>query len=242
VSAVYRSPDAADLPAELSDPDGHWTGFSARARVLIYNTKLVAESERPTSVMDLAAPRFGGRAYLANPLFGTTSMHAAALFQALGEQRARDFFERFVANGGTIVSSNGEVRRLVAAGNFAIGITDTDDFNVAREQGHPVAAVYPDADGLGTLLVPNAAVLIAGAPHAEAARRFIDFLLRPETERALAESQAAQMPLRAAVTKPAHVRSVSQIRPMQVDYAALATELERLSNGFLGEWVARNAR
>lgn len=241
ISAAYRSPQAAGLPARYSDPDGHWTGFSARARILIYNTNLVDESERPTSVMDLLAPRFEGEAGIANPLFGTTSMHAAALFQALGEERAREFFEVFIANGGTILSSNGEVRRRVAAGDFRIGITDTDDFNVARQEGRPVAAVYPDSEGLGTLVIPNAAVLIAGAPHAEAGRQFIDFLLRPATEAALASSSAAQMPVRGGVPVPDHVRPLDEITPMDVDYAVLADELERLSEGFLREWVAQHS-
>lgn len=242
LSAPYRSRQAADLPALYSDLEGHWTGFSARARVLIYNTELVPESERPESIMDLVDPRFRGQACIANPLFGTTSMHAAALFQALGEQRAREFFEQFVANGGTIVSSNGEVRRRVAAGDFALGITDTDDFNVARREGRPVAAVYPDAGGLGTLVIPNAAVLIAGGPNPDAGRQFIDFLLRPETERALAESAAAQMPVRAGVPRPEHVRALSELTPMQVDYTALAAALERLSEGYLREWVAQHSR
>jgi iron(III) transport system substrate-binding protein len=242
VSAPYRSPLAADLPPEYSDPDGHWTGFSARARVLIYNTDLVPADERPSSVWDLLEPRFRGRACIANPLFGTTSMHAAALFQALGEERARQFFEQFIANGGTIVSSNGEVRRHVAAGDFTVGITDTDDFNVARLEGKPVAAVYPDSDGLGTLVIPNAAVLIAGRPNSDVGRLFIDFLLRPETERALAESEAAQMPVRTSVSHPAHVKALAEITPMRVDYSALAMELERLTNGFLAEWVAQNSQ
>ncbi len=168
-------------------------------------------------------------------------MHAAALFQALGEERARRFFEEFIANGGTILSSNGEVRRRVAAGDFQIGITDTDDFNVAREEGRPVAAVYPDTDGLGTLVIPNAAVLIAGAPHPETGRQLIEFLLRPETEQALARSPAAQMPVRADVPVPDHVRPLQEITPMEVDYTALADELERLSDGFLREWVAQHS-
>jgi iron(III) transport system substrate-binding protein len=242
VSMPYRSSLAADLPPEYSDPDGYWTGFSARARVLIYNTELVPADERPLSVLDLVDPRFRGRACIANPLFGTTSMHAAALFQALGEQRARQFFEQFIANGGTVVSSNGEVRRRVAAGDFAVGITDTDDFNVARLEGKSVAAVYPDSDGFGTLVIPNAAVLIAGRPNPDVGRRFIDFLLRPDTERALAESDAAQMPMRTTVSRPAHVLALAEITPMRVDYSALATELERQSNGFLGEWVAQNSQ
>jgi iron(III) transport system substrate-binding protein len=242
VSEAYRSPQAAGLPELYNDRDAHWTAFSARARVLIYNTEIVAESERPASVMDLLDPRFAGRACIANPLFGTTSMHAAALFQVLGEQNARDFFEQFIANGGTIVSSNGEVRRRVAAGDFALGITDTDDFNVAFQEGQPVGAVYPDADGIGTLIIPNAAVLIAGAPNAAGGRAFIDFLLRAETEAALAASAAAQMPLRADVPAPDYVRSVASITPMAVDYSGLAGELEQLSEGFLLEWVNRHSQ
>jgi iron(III) transport system substrate-binding protein len=192
--------------------------------------------------MDLVDPRFRGQACIANPLFGTTSMHAAALFQVLGEERAREFFERFIANGGTIVSSIGEVRRRVAAGDFVIGITDTDDFNVAREEGQPVRAVYPDEDGVGTLVIPNAAVLISGGPNPAEGQEFIDALLRPSTEQALAYSPAAQMPARPGVPRPEHVPALDELSPMQVDYAGLAAELERLSRGFLQEWVARNSR
>ncbi|MBI4514693.1 MAG: extracellular solute-binding protein [Deltaproteobacteria bacterium] len=239
VSAPYRSPQADGLPAQFSDPNGHWIGFSARARVLIYNRTLVPEGQTPTSVMDLLAPRFRGKACLANPLFGTTSMHAAALFAVLGEERARAFFEGFTANGGRMLSSNGEVRRRVANGECAVGITDTDDANVARLEGKPIGVVFPDADGIGTLVIPNCAVLIAGAPHPAAARRFIDYLLRPESERALAESAAAQMPLRADVPVPEGVVPLSQLRPMQVDYGVLAQLLETLSRGYLKDWVDR---
>src|SRR5437773_11119319 len=123
-------------------------------------------------------------------------MHAAALFAVLREDQAKAFFQGFAENGGKILSSNGEVRRRVAAGEFAVGITDTDDANSARLEGKPVGMVYPDADGMGTLIIPNCTVLIAGGPHPEAARRFIDYLLRPETEQALATSEAAQIPLR----------------------------------------------
>jgi iron(III) transport system substrate-binding protein len=241
VSQPYLSGQSDGLPRRYSDADGHWTGFSARARVLIYNTDMVSEDDRPESLFDLLDPRFKNSASLANPLFGTTSMHAAALFDALGEAAAREYFERFIENGGTIVSSNGEVRRRVAAGDFSIGITDTDDFNVAFQEGQPVAAVYPDQGGLGALIIPNAAVLIASGPNPEGARQFIDFLLRPETEQALAESEAAQMPLRPGVETPEHVRRLYDITPMDVDYSTLATHLEALSTGYLQDWVTRNS-
>lgn len=241
ITIPYRSPNAEGLPSELSDPEGHWTGFSARARVLIYNTDLVPENEQPASIFDLLQERFRGKACLANPLFGTTSMHAAALFQALGDQKAREFFEGFIANGGTIVSSNGEVRRRVAAGDFALGITDTDDYNVARMEGKPVGVVYPDQEGLGTLLIPNAAVLVAGGPNPTMGRQFIDYLVSAPTELTLAESEAAQMPVRPGVQAPPHVRSLASFQPMAVDYSELARILEQLSEGFLRDWAARNA-
>src|SRR5262249_26777007 len=141
VTAAYRSPAAEGLPAQFSDPEGHWTGFSARARVIICNTKLVPAGQEPKSVLDLLQPRLAGKACLAHPLFGTTSMHAAALFDALGEEKAKDFFEKFAANGGKVLSSNGEVKRRVAAGEYALGLTDTDDYNEARKDGSPVGVV-----------------------------------------------------------------------------------------------------
>jgi iron(III) transport system substrate-binding protein len=192
--------------------------------------------------MDLLAPRFKGKACVANPLFGTTSMHAAALFAVLGEDNAKAFFEGFSANGGTMLSSNGEVRRRVAAGEFAVGVTDTDDVNVARLEGKPVGMVYPDADGMGMLIIPNCAVLIANGPHPDAGRRFIDYLLRPETEKALAESEAAQIPLRPSVPVPEVVPSIERLKPMAVNYTTLAGLLETLSSGYLQEWVARQSR
>ncbi len=237
VSAPYRSPQADGLPKQFSDPDGHWTGFSARARVLIYNRNLVSEDQQPNSIMDLLDERFKGKACMANPLFGTTSMHAAALFAVLGEEKAKAFFEGFVNNDGTVLSSNGEVRRRVAAGEFAVGITDTDDANVARIEGKLVGVVIPDVDGMGILVIPNCAVLIQGGPNPDAGRRFIDFLLQPETEKALAESEAAQMPLRPGVTTPENVMSISQLQTMSVEYDRLSGLLDELSKGYLKEWM-----
>jgi iron(III) transport system substrate-binding protein len=242
VSAPYTSPLAAELPKRYSDPEGHWTGFSCRARVIICNRELVPNGQEPKSVLDLLEARFQDRACIANPLFGTTSMHAAALFAELGEDEARKFFVGFAENGGKIVSSNSEVRRRVAAGEFAVGLTDTDDYNVARLEDKPVGVVYPDAEGMGTVIVPNCAVLIAGGPNSENAKRFIDALLTPAVEQALAESEAAQMPVRTGVVVPPHVVTLDQLKPMEVDYGLLGARLEKLTNGFLKEWVDANSQ
>jgi iron(III) transport system substrate-binding protein len=238
VSAPYRSSQAVGLPGQFSDPGGHFTAFSARVRVIIYNTNLVRAAERPTSVFDLAHARFRGRACLANPLFGTTSMHAAALFQSLGEAKAREFFTSLTRNEVKMLSSNGEVRRRVAAGDFAIGLTDSDDVHVAMKDGQPVSFALPDQQDLGTLLVPNAVVLIAGAPNADGGRKLIDYLLSEAVERELAVSDAAQVPLRVGLPPPAWLGgTLPELRLMAVDYSRLAAQLEVLQDGFLKTWV-----
>ena len=239
VSAPYRSAQADGLPAQFSDPDHYWTGFSARARVLVYNRDLVPADAAPRSVLDLLDPRFAGIACIANPLFGTTSMHAAALFTVLGDDRARAFFDGFLSNGGKIVASNGDVRRRVANGECAVGIADTDDARVAQLEGKPIGVVYPDANGMGTLIVPNCAVLIANGPNPAGGRAFIDYLLRPETEAALAASPAAQMPLRAGVPVPAGFVRIGDVKPMPVVYSDLAARLPDLAKGYLKAWVDR---
>jgi iron(III) transport system substrate-binding protein len=237
ISVPYKSPNREGMPPQFSDPDGYWSALSARARVIIYNKNLVPKGEEPRRLADFLDPKWRGKACLANPLFGTTSMHAAALFEITGDEKARAFFEGLSSNAVKILSSNGEVKRRVGDGEFAFGLTDTDDVSEAMKDGKPVGAAYPDADGMGTLLVPTAAVLIANCPHPESGKRFIDFLLTAEVEKMLAAS-AAQMPLRPGVEVPDGVRRVEEIKSMNVDYGKLAIRIEALAGGFLRKWVS----
>lgn len=231
----YLSPQAEGLPAGLRAPDGAWTGVAARARVLLVNRKLVRAGDMPRSIRDLADARWKGQAAIASPLFGTTTMHVAALFATWGDAPARAFLERLKSNGVRIASSNGEVKRLVVAGEVAFGLTDTDDANEALKEGADVEVVYPDADGDGTLVMPTAVVLLARAPHPEPGKKLVDYLLSAEAERQMAAA-AAHMPLRAGVPTPSGVRRVSDIRATAVDYARVADEMERIQP-WLRQWA-----
>jgi iron(III) transport system substrate-binding protein len=239
MAAPYLSPRAVGIPAAFRAADGAWTDFAARARVLLVNKKRVAPGEMPSSIRDLANTRWKGQTAMANPLFGTTTMHVAALFAVWGEERARMFLESLKANNIRIASSNGEVKRLVVGGEVAFGIVDTDDGNEAVQEGAPVEVIYPDQgpdqDGLGTLVMPTAVVLVSGGPHPAPGRKLIDYLLQPDVERRMAES-AAHMPLRSGVATPPGVKRVQDIRAMQVDYATVGTEMERIQP-WLRRWV-----
>jgi iron(III) transport system substrate-binding protein len=222
--AVYRSPAAEAYPAVWRSPTGTWHSFAARARILIVNAELVAEADRPTSIHDLADPRWKGRAAIAKPLFGTTATHAACLFASQGPDAAQKFFRDLKANDVRILAGNKQVAQAVAAGQLAFGLTDTDDAIVEIEAGRPVAIVYPDqGEGeLGTLFIPNTLAIIKGCPHPDQARRLVDYLLQPEVEERLAEGPSAQIPLNPAVKGRLRVETPQTVRPMEVDFAAAA--------------------
>jgi len=225
----------AGIPAAFRGGQRRWAGSAARARVLLVNTRLVPKAQTPRSIRALADPRFKGRAALANPLFGTTTMHMAALFTHWGEARARAFLEQLKANEVRVAASNGEVKRLVVAGEVAFGLTDTDDANEALKQGAPVRVVYPDQQGDGALVMPTAVVLIKGGPNPDAAQRLAAYLLSAAAEEQMARA-AAHMPLRSGVPAVAGVRAVETIRPMKLDYARVAAEMERIQP-WLRQWV-----
>jgi iron(III) transport system substrate-binding protein len=215
---------AAKFPTEYRSPQGTWYGFAARVRVLIVNTQVVPEPDRPRGIGDLVDPKWKGRVGIAKPLFGTTATHAAVLFAHWGEARAKRFFQDLKGNA-QVFSGNKQVAVSVARGELAFGLTDTDDAIVERDGGMPVEIIYPDQEegGLGALFIPNTLALIQGASNPLAAQRLIDFLLSPEVEAKLAAGPSAQFPLNPAVTAPSRAAPPQPLRRMRVDFTAAAT-------------------
>lgn len=221
VLAPYASPSSAAYPAEFKASDHTWTAFAARARVLIVNTDKVKKDEFPKSLMDLTEPRFKGKVAMAKPFFGTTATQAACLFQAWGNDKASDFFRKLKANGVEPVTGNKQVAVGVGAGQFAVGMTDTDDAVAEIEAGKPVAMLFPEGD---TLFIPNTVALIKGGPNPEGAKKLIDFLLSPEVEMKLAKSASRQIPLNPQVKldEIKHVQTPRTVKALQVDFAKAA--------------------
>jgi iron(III) transport system substrate-binding protein len=226
VLSPYKSPAATEINPAFKDPDGYWTGFAARLRVIAYNTGRVTAADAPRSVLDLADPRWKDQVAIADPRFGSTSFHVAALYAELGDERADEYFRRLKANGVKVVDGNSVVRDMVARGDVLVGLTDTDDVNVALEAKQPVAMVLPDREGMGVPVMPNMVSLVDGAPHLEEARRLVDYLLSADVERKLAESEAVQIPLHPGVVGPRNLPSIGSFKPMTLDYAKAATRVD----------------
>jgi iron(III) transport system substrate-binding protein len=235
IAVPYFSPNAKEISPAFKDPDGNWTGFSARARVLIVHKRL---ADKPDSILAYTDPRWKGRAVIANPLFGTTTAQVAALFLAWGEERARKFMNDLKRNATTISTSNGESADLVAKGEVGFGLVDSDDAVNRIRQGKPVDMICPDqATGqLGCLILPNAALLLKGAPHPLEAKRLVDYLLSRETERKLAFADCAQIPLHPGVETPSDVPKIETLKVMPTNYAAIARKLQGIQP-YLKTWV-----
>lgn len=236
----YVSPNSTDIPLEFKDENGFWTGFAARGRVLLYNTDLIKESEVPNSIEELILPKWKSKVVIANPLFGSTASHAAALFTVWGDDKAKKFFEDLKKNEVVIVEGNSVVKNMVASGEVPLGLTDTDDANDALINNKPVAWKFLDQkeDRVGTLIFPNTVMLIKNAPHPKNAKRLIDFLLSREVEAKLANSKAVQMPLRPDVERPENVTAVDSIKTMGVSWREISEKLE-ISQKFLQELFVR---
>jgi len=237
----YVSPAAADIPGAFKDPDGHWTGFAARARVIVYNKNLVPERLRPRTIWALADPRWKGKAAIARPLAGTTATHAAALFSVWGEKQAKVYFEQLLANDVHIALGNANVRDLVVAGRMHIGLTDTDDVASAIGRGDPVGMIIPGqgdspAD-MGTLVIPNTVAVMKGCPHPEEARKLVDYILSAEVEERLARCPSAQIPVRPGVPGGGVTPALDDIRAVAVDYEKVAAKAEEVA-----EYLRQNFR
>ncbi len=222
---AYESPSARDVPPGWVDADRQFVSFAVRARVILANTHLVPERDTPRSIWDLVKPQWKGKVGIAKPLYGTTLTQCACLFEALGEEKAKEWLRALKANEARVLLGNSTVRDQVASGELALGLTDTDDANGAVVDGKPVRVVFPDADGIGTVLLPDTLALVKGAPHEAEAKKLIDWLLRPEVESRLAASRSAQMPVRASAKVPSGFTGLGSIRAMQVDFDKASARL-----------------
>ncbi len=234
VLAPYQSPATREWPQEHRDPEYRWYGFAARARVIVYAPDRVPPERRPQTWMELTRDHFRGRIVMADPRFGTTGGHLAAMKTYWDAAIMPGFYPAFLeglAHNQVRLHPGGNagVVAAVAEGEADLGLTDTDDVWAARALGRTVEMIYARHDvdagpGTGTLLVPNTVGLVRGGPDPLAAGRLIDFLLSEKVERLLAESVSHNVPLRPGLAGDYAPYAVPD--PLQVDLGRAAAQLD----------------
>lgn len=220
VLASYRSPAAERLPVEFKSESGYWTGISGRARIIIYNTELVAKDDVPQSVFELIDPKWKGKVAVAGTRERTTLSWVSWLVHEKGKDSIQQYFQQLGANDLTILSDNSEVWRGVGRGEFAIGLTNSPNSHLAVRAGLPVGEVYPDQDTIGTLVNLNAIAVVHSSPHPELAKQFVDFVLSPAGQRLLVEN-AYEIPLRTDVNSGS-VKPLSAMKTPSITVRSLA--------------------
>lgn len=235
ISTPYKPVSAAEIPDRFKDQQGYWTGFSARARLLVVNK---AASIKPASALAYVDPKTKGKGVIANPLFGTTTAQMAALFTLWGDEKGKQFLAGLKNNKVKLSTSNGESADFVASGEFEFALVDSDDAVDRVRHGKPLEIVYPDqGEGeVGVLILPNAVALIRGGPNAENGKKLIEYLVSKETERKLAFADCAQIPLHPGVATPKEIKPIEQTKTMNVNYADLGAKLQAIQP-ILKEWV-----
>jgi iron(III) transport system substrate-binding protein len=237
--APFKPSNAAAYPASFKAKDGTWYGFAARGRILLVNTKLVPEAERPASILALTNPKWKSKVGIAKPLYGTTATHATCLFAAWGDAKAKAYFKGLKDNGVNVYSGNKGVAQAVGTGEIAVGMTDTDDAMGEIAEGKPVAIVYPDRkpEELGTLFIPNTLALIKGAPHPAEAEALANYLLSPEVEAALARGPSVQIPLNPNVGEVPKIETPKTVHAMEVDWDATVKLWDRVAEYLAAEFA-----
>ncbi len=201
VLRAFANPAAADIPSEWKDSQNRWVGLAARARVLAYHRERAPRDSLPDSWRGFLEGDWPGRLAIANPYFGTTRGHVAALFADWGEVDARRLLERLRQRRETrffLADGNAHAVRMLAAGQADLCWTDTDDVLAAQRRGEPIEMIFPGSrPNEPATWIPCSVGVVAGGPHPRAAEQLAEFLAEAETERLLFESDSHNVPLRA---------------------------------------------
>ncbi|MGO9219511.1 MAG: extracellular solute-binding protein, partial [Streptosporangiaceae bacterium] len=217
LSAVRGSTLAA-TPTKFNSPQGDWVGVSARVSVLIYNPSLISQSQLPTSVMQLADPKYQGKLALAA---GETDFQpiVTSVLRAHGKAATVKWLNAVKANAaGHIYPDNETITSDVNRGSAALGIINQYYwYRLRAEIGagamHSKIAYFAPHDPGYVLDVSGAAVLKSSKNQADA-QRFLAFLVsKPAQEIIGGHSLSYEYPIASGVTTAAPETPLRQLQP-----------------------------
>jgi iron(III) transport system substrate-binding protein len=209
LTAPYKSASADAFPEGFKDAEGYWTDLYDNLIVVAYNTTKVKREEAPKRYEDLLKPSWKGRMALdthderwfANMLHLIGEENGMALMQGLAAQEVQ------MRRGRTLIT------QLLLAGEFDLQITAYwYRAHLLKKSGAPVDWVAVDP----VIVALHPISLVNHAPHPNAAKLFIDYVLSEEGQRAF--SQKGRVAARPGVKPegfPAHLR----LAPSRVELA-----------------------
>lgn len=216
------------VPAQFRDPDGRWVGTSGRARVIAYNTELVSDDELPQSVLDLTDPRWKGKIGIA-PTNASFQAFVSAMRLALGEEATREWLEGVKANEPKFYEKNSQILEALATGEIELGLVNHYYLALLRAEqpDAPVENHFLSSGDPGALVNVAGVGILASTDEAEAAQRFVDFLLSDEGQRFYAEeAEESEYPLVSGIPAAEGLPPLETLQNPDISLGDLGAELE----------------
>ena len=231
----YRASVAQGYDAWLRAPDYAWLSFTAWPRTAMINRRVLPDPKSwPRSLEELASSAaLRGKISMATTNEETTVSHISAIRAAKGDDYASGLVDRLLANGLRTYESNKATREALVRDGNAVALVNSSNYHVFLMEGNPVGEAWLDQEegGLGTHVEAHVVAVVKGAPHGEAARAFVDFLLSADTQSLLARMFGETPVNPDAVTGP--VRPLATIRRTAAPLAKIAA-LRESTRAFLG--------
>jgi iron(III) transport system substrate-binding protein len=189
----------AEVASKYDSPQGDWVGVSARVSVLVYNTTLLSPTQLPTSITQLADPKWKGLLGIA-PSETDFQPIVTSLDASEGPTATVNWLEALKANAGSHTYPDNET--LVAqvnSGAVAIGVINNYYWYRQRaEDGasamHSAIAFFAPHDPGYVVDVSGAAVL-KSSHHQADAERFLAFVVSPQGQQIIANTDSYEYPL-----------------------------------------------
>ena len=178
------------IPSNLRHPDGHWFGFSQRARMIFFNKNAV--SNPPRSYEDLADPKYKGMVCARSS--GNIYMQSllASIIAHHGEKDAEAWAKGFRANFAR-KPQGGDTDQLrgIVSGECMVSVANSYYFARALRRdvtglsgsSENIGWVFPNQESQGTHLNLSVAGVAAHAPNRENAVKFLEYLASDSAQR-----------------------------------------------------------
>jgi iron(III) transport system substrate-binding protein len=206
--------DVAPAYQGLGEP-GYYYPTTGSLHVIVHHAQRVTDA--PTKWTDLLDAKYRARVGVAHPAFsGYFGQWVLAMRRIYGW----DYFERLSRNRPKIGRSGNDPITLINAGEVLIGTGPISTAMQNSSRGNPIGFVYPEE---GALLCVGPTGVMAGAPHPNAARLFLEWMLSKDYAEACAEWFLE--PVRADAPVIQGSKRLSEIKTITVTAAEIARHL-----------------
>ena len=176
--ASYASPETKMIDEQLVDKQGFWSAYYVNSYVLGWNTKLVKREDVPKNYEALLNPKWkGGLISLDTEAYGMFE----GLKGAWGTEKTVAYFKRLAALDPVLKRGNTERVQLAVAGEYPLIVAYNQTIQRMTSRGAPIDWLPLEP----AVTQVNPAMVGAKAPHPNAARLFLDFVLSKEGQEML---------------------------------------------------------